>query len=101
MSKYTTNTSDKKKKTALIWWAIGAIGILGIENFYVGKMKNGAIRVGTGILILVCFYAMSTLENFDGAIPVGIIFWAIVALPNLFKILFGVFRDNVGAALRE
>lgn len=40
MPKYTTATSDKKKKTALKWWAIGCLGLFGIENFYVGKSKR-------------------------------------------------------------
>lgn len=98
MANYTTNTSNKRKKTAILWWAIGVMGILGIENFYVGKLKNGVIRFFVGMCVLLSFYAMG---EFDGKIPVTIIMWAILSLPNLFKILLGVFRDNVGTALRE
>lgn len=98
MANYTTSTSDKKKKTALIWWLVGAVGVLGIENFYVGRLKNGALRVLVGLCALMSFYAM---DGFEGRIPLTIVMWAIIALPNLFKLLLGVFRDNVGAALRE
>lgn len=98
MSKYTTTTSDKKKKAALKWWAIGCLGFFGFENFYVGKIKKGIIRVVIGIFIMLSLYAMNGSE---GRVPVGIIFWAIAALPNFFKIVMGVFRDNVGEPLRE
>jgi len=107
MSNYTTSTSDRKKKTALIWWLIGAVGILGIENFYVGKIKNGLIRALLGLLFLgVLGTVVSTPELSMDADKGGIVFsvvimWAIIALPNLFKLLLGVFRDNIGAALRE
>ena len=99
MPKYTTATSDKKKKTALKWWAIGCFGLLGIENFYVGKIKKGIIRFIIGIFILLSLYAMG--GDFEGRVPVGIVFWAIASLPNFFKIVMGVFRDNVGEPLRE
>lgn len=98
MSQYTTNTSDKKKKKALLFWAIGCIGILGFEYFYVGRIKNGIIRLIIGVFILLSFSAM---QGTDSAFPVTFIFWAIAALPNLFRIFFGVFRDNTNVALRE
>lgn len=98
MPKYTTTTSDKKKKNALKWWAIGCLGIFGLENFYVGKIKKGIIRFIIGVFILLSFYAMNGSE---ARVPVSIIFWAIAALPNFFKIVMGVFRDNVGEPLRE
>lgn len=99
MSQYTTNTSDKKKQKALLFWAIGCIGLLGFENFYVGKIKNGFIRTIIGVLLMLSFSAMR--GETDAAIPVTFIFWAIVSLPNLFKILLGTFKDNTNVALRE
>lgn len=99
MPKYTTATSDKKKKTALKWWAIGFLGLFGVENFYVGKIKKGIIRFIVGIFILLSLYAIG--GDFEGRVPVCIVFWAIAALPNFFKIVMGVFRDNVGEPLRE
>ena len=78
MPKYTTTTSDKKKKTALKWWAIGCLGIFGLENFYVGKIKKGIIRFTIGIFILLSFYAMSgdfegvsRWESFSGRLPLS------------------------------
>ncbi len=98
MARYSTNTSDKSKKVALLFWLLGGIGILGLENIYVCKFKKGAIRILFGIFILLAIYAM---KEEPAAIPVGLIFWAIVSLPNFFKIIFGIFRDNVGAPLRQ
>lgn len=98
MGAYTTNTSDKKKKTAIIFWLIGAIGILGFEYFYVGKMRNGIIKTVIGIFVVVAIGAMKGTEGF---IPLTFIFWAIMALPNLFRILLGAFKDNVECVIRE
>lgn len=75
MANYVTNTSDKKKSVALICCLFG--GLLGIHNFYVG-------RIGRGILFL--FTA--------GLFAVG---W----LYDLIKIATGGFRDNAGAPLRQ
>ena len=61
-----------KKKTALKWWAIGCLGLFGIENFYVGKIKKGIIRFVIGIFILLSLYAMG--GDFEGRVPVGIVF---------------------------
>ncbi len=100
MSMYTTNTSDKKKKTAIIFWAIGALGLLGLEYFYVGKIKTGAIRLLVGVFILaLCFIAPD--EGVPQLTTVLIVIWVIIALINLSQILFGKFKDNVGAPLRE
>ncbi len=97
MSQYVTNTSDKNRKTALRWWLIGCIGLLGFENFYVGKIKNGVIRLIVGFLVL-----SEIAQNMSGSDAyVGIVLWAIIALPNWYRIKIGKFRDNVGNALRE
>lgn len=99
MSTYTTGTSDKKKRKALIWWLVGLVGLLGLENFYVGKIKAGLIRLLTGLL-----WAGVTITSFSESSAVYIPFvciWLIIGLPNLFKLLLGTFRDNIGNALRE
>ncbi len=98
MSNYTTNTSDKKKRMALLFWLIGSIGVFGLEYFYVCKIKKGMVRLLVGIFVLIAMVAMKGEEMF---IPMSLLFWAILALPNLFKILFGVFKDNVGQPIRE
>lgn len=75
MSTYVTNTSDKKKLTALILCIVG--GYVGLHQYYVGK-------IGMGIL-----YTCTA-----GLCGVG---WFV----DIFRILLGSFRDNVGAPLRE
>lgn len=74
MSVYVTNTSDKKKMTALLLCIFG--GFLGLHRFYVGK-------IGTGILYI--FTA--------GICGIG---WLI----DIIMIATGAFRDNVGNPLR-
>lgn len=77
MSTYVTNTSDKKKKTALILCCLGFVGLGGLHYFYVG-------RYGKGILYLLTI----------GLCMVGTII-------DLLKILNGTFQDNTGTNLRE
>jgi len=75
MANYVTNTSDKSKVKALILCI--ALGWMGAHYFYVG-------RVGKGLLYLCTM----------GLMGIG---W----LLDIFKILSGGFRDNVGAPLRK
>lgn len=75
MANYTTITSDKKKKTALLCCIFG--GFLGIHQFYVGK-------IGKGILYLCT----------AGIFCIG---WII----DIIKIATGGFLDNAGAPLRQ
>lgn len=75
MANYVANTSDKSKTTALILCIF--LGWLGAHYYYVG-------RIGKGLL-----YTFTL-----GLCGVG---WII----DIFKILLGSFRDNVGAPLRE
>lgn len=72
---YTTVTSDKNKKTALLCCAIG--GIFGAHHFYVGN-------IGKGIL-----YALTA-----GLMLIGVMI-------DLIKISSGSFTDNSGAPLRK
>ena len=98
MANYTTNTSDKNKKTALLCWLIGGVGLFGFEYFYVGKIKAGIIKAILGIFVILSLVAMS---GTDAQIPVGIIFWFAVSIPNLVRLALGVFKDNVGQNLRK
>lgn len=75
MSNYVTQTSDKKKTTALLLCIF--LGFFGVHLFYVG-------RIGKGILYLLT----------GGLFAVG---WII----DIISIATGSFRDNVGAPLRE
>ena len=75
MSTYVTNTRDKKKSTALILCI--CLGWMGAHQYYVGK-------IGMGILY-TCTCGLCGLG------------WFV----DFFRILFGSFRDNVGAPLRE
>ena len=72
---YTTITSDKSKKTALLCCIFG--GIFGIHQFYVG-------RVGKGLLYLLT----------SGLFCIG---W----LKDIISIATGGFKDNSGAPLRK
>ena len=98
MANYTTNTSDKSKKKALLCWLIGGVGLFGFEYFYVGKIKAGIIKAIIGIFIVLSIVAMS---GTDAQIPVGFIFWFLVSIPNFVRLLLGVFKDNVGQNLRQ
>jgi restriction system protein len=75
MANYVTQTSDKKKWTAFILCLL--LGAAGAHRFYVGK-------IGTGIIYL-CTMGVGFIGVFI----------------DLVSILFGSFRDNVGAPLRE
>ena len=98
MANYTSDTSEKSKKTALICWLVGGIGLFGFEYFYVGKIKAGIIKAIIGIFVVLSFVAM---KGTDAQIPVGIIFWLIVSIPNLVRLALGVFKDNAGNNLRQ
>ncbi len=75
MANYTTNTSDKSRKTALILCIL--LGWMGAHYFYVG-------RIGRGIVSLLTF----NLFGFGYVI-------------DIFRICLGSFRDNVGQPLRQ
>lgn len=75
MSNYTTQTSDKSKKTAIICCLIG--GVIGAHDFYLGRIVAGLIKLFT--------------LNFVG------FGWFI----DMIKLLTGSYRDNVGVPLRK
>lgn len=75
MANYVTNVSDKSKKKALLYCAVG--GWFGMHQYYVGK-------IGKGILY---------------TLTVGLFFIGWIA--DLIKIATGGFRDNTGAPVRE
>ena len=75
MSEYVSVTSDKKKSTAFLWCLL--FGYFGAHHFYVG-------RIGMGILYACPF----------GLLCIG---W----FADLFKIMNGRFKDNVGMPLRK
>ena len=75
MANYVTGTSDKKKSTALILCIFG--GILGLHYFYVGRIGKGFLYMCTMGLFMIGWVA------------------------DIFKILLGSFRDNVGVPLRN
>lgn len=74
---YTTITSDKSKKTAMILCLIGFIGIGGLHDFYVGK-------IGAGILKLIT------------------INWFLIgSIADIIKISTGTYTDGSGQPLRK
>ena len=72
---YVTQTSDKRKTTAL--WLCIFLGIFGAHLFYVGRIGKGILYLFTG-----------------GLLGIG---W----LHDIYSIAIGSFRDNVGAPLRQ
>lgn len=72
---YTTVTSDKSKKTALICCAAG--GMFGLHQFYVGNVGKGILYALTG----------------------GLFFFGWIR--DIIKIATGSFRDNADAPLRK
>ena len=74
MANYVTGTSDKKKSVALLLCIFG--GIFGLHYFYVGRFGKGFLYFFT----------------------VGLFMFGWIK--DIFVILFGNFRDNVGAPLR-
>ncbi len=76
MANYVTNTSDKKKGTALVLCCLGFFGLGGLHYFYVGKYGEGFTYLFT-----VGWFGFGTAVD-------------------LFKIATGSFTDNVGVPLR-
>ena len=74
MANYVTVTSNKNKKVALILCLLG--GVFGLHYFYVGRWGKGFL------FFFTC-----------GFFVIG---WIL----DIFSILLGSFRDNVGAPLR-
>lgn len=75
MANYVTNTSDKNKTTALLLCIF--LGLFGVHYFYVGRIGRGIVALFT--MNFFCFG------------------WIV----DIFRILLGTFRDNVGAPLRH
>ena len=77
MANYTTITSDKNKKTAMLLCCIGFLGIGGIHDFYLGKIGSGIIKFCTANWFLI-----------------GTVI-------DLIKISTGGYTDNSGQPLRQ
>lgn len=75
MANYTTATSDKSKKTALLLCIFA--GYVGAHYYYVGRIKRGLLYTFT--MGFCCFG------------------W----FADIIVILLGDFRDNVGQPLRK
>lgn len=60
MADYVTQTSDKKKSTALILCCLGFIGIGGIHQFYVGNIGKGILYLFTGGLTAITLQGITT-----------------------------------------
>ena len=77
VANYTTITSDKNKKTALLLCLLGFVGIGGIHDFYLGKIGNGIIKI-----ITINWFMFGTILD-------------------LIRISTGGYKDNAGAPLRQ
>ena len=117
MANYVTQTSDKSREVALQKWKKGCFGVFGLENFYVGKIGRGIGHFAAGVLF--CLIAISAVVTMMSGeiqrelppedVPIYlvsmvltiVILWAFLAVPNLYRLKMGTFRDNIGAVLRE
>lgn len=97
MANYTTNTSDKSKGKAKHLLLCGG---LGLQYFYVGKIKMGLIRFVLGILLWVLFIT-GIAEGEAAMIAAGVGFLIAINLFELVKISLGKFKDNIGNYLRQ
>ena len=97
MANYTSNVSDKSKSKAIKLLLCGGVGF---HLFYVGRIKAGLIRLVLGVLLWYLFIAGIT-EGEVAMIVSGIGFLVLFNLVDLFKLLLGTFKDNVGAVLRS
>lgn len=75
MTNYSTITSDKSKRTALLCCIFG--GFLGAHYYYVGRVGKGVLYTCTG-----------------GLFGLGWLF-------DIYKVAAGGFTDNTGAPLRR
>lgn len=75
MANYVAVTSDKNKRKAFLLCLVG--GLIGLHQFYVGKIGKGLLYCITAGMFLKCYW------------------W------DLWQIALGKFRDDTGAYLRE
>ena len=97
MANYVSTTSDKTKAGAKRRMLIGG---LGLQYFYVGRIKIGLLRFVIGLL----FWSLiiEGIRSHETAMIVsGIAFLLVINLVELITISLGKFRDNIGAYLRQ
>lgn len=75
MANYTTITSDKSKRTALILCVCG--GFIGIHDYYLGKIGSGLVKTCTAN-----FFCLGWIKD-------------------LIQIAVGSYKDNAGAPIRQ
>lgn len=77
MANYTTISSDKSKKTAMILCCIGFAGVGGLHDFYLGRIGKGIIK-----LLTANWFLIGTIVD-------------------LITISTGGYKDNSGQPLRQ
>ena len=97
MANFVSNTSDKSQKKAK---TLVLIGGLGLNYFYVGKIKIGILRFILGILLWVLLIA-GIAEGETAMIVASVAFLVAINLYDVIKLSLGRFQDNVGAYLRQ
>lgn len=96
MANYTTQTSDKSKRTAKKLLLCGGIGL---HMFYVGRIKAGLVRFILGVLLWALFID-GIIEHNSPMITSGVFFLILLNVFDFIKLCLGKFRDNVGNYLR-
>ncbi len=97
MANYVSLSSDKTKAGARRRLLLGGIGL---QYFYVGRLKVGFIRLLIGVLLWSLVIA-GFAEHEKAMTVSGIVALVVINLVELAIIGLGRFRDNTGAFLRQ
>ena len=91
--RYTSLTSDKSRKKALLLLLPG----LGFHLFYVGRIFRGVIRFIIGFFLWSSIFV--SIGEPDMLIA-GLTLLLLFNIGDLLRLLLGKFRDNTGMCLR-
>ena len=97
MANYTTNVSDKSKAKAKKMTLCGGIGL---QYFYVGRIKAGIIRLFVGFIFWMAIITGIATKEVP-MIIMGILLLVAVTLFEFIKISMGKFKDDMGNYIRQ
>lgn len=97
MANYTTNVSDKSKTKAKKLTLCGGIGL---QYFYVGRIKTGIIRLIIGLFLWISVISGIASKEV-GMLVMGILLLIAITLFEFIKISMGKFKDDMGNNVRQ
>lgn len=98
MANYVSLSSDKTKAGARRRLLLGGIGL---QYFYVGRLKIGFIRLLIGLLLWGVVITGIVQKEAAPVIVAPAVALVVINLVELAIIALGRFRDNTGAFLRQ